>query len=323
MFVLAVVAVGCEQAESIATSVPSSSPTPTHTPTPTPTPEPTSTPIPLEPVDLSSLSLEHQAVKALMGLVPADYKTSIFADLKTILQDPSLKSALEERGLLRILGPAAIPIEEQVDSIVLALGGPGVLGILSGTLDAPKIINSLKFPGSEVETESYGAFEITKLKVVSPFITINGALSTLDETTAIFAVSLSAGSPSEEVIKTVLDVIEVSTANFLEDPFVQRLFAGVPAGVGMTVGRDCELFGAFDECTGVALSATRDGEDGVITGILEFASAEAAKAALPAIREMIEKFDPEDLIAEVEGNRVRLSAVVNVKSALRVALGSN
>ena len=39
--------------------------------------------------------------------------------------------------------------------------------------------------------------------------------------------------------------------------------------------KDCELLGAFDECTGVALSATREGEDGVITGILEFASAEA------------------------------------------------
>ena len=257
-----------------------------------------------------------------MELVPADYKISIFADLNTILQEPRLKSVLEEQGLLSILGPAAVQIQDQVDSIVLALGGPGALGILNGPLDASKIMDSLKFPGSEVEAESYGTFEIAKLKVVSPFITVNIALSTLDETTAVFAISLSAGAPSEEVIKTALDVFEGSKANFLEDPFVQRLFAGVPAGIGMTIGKDCGFFDDFEECTGVALSATREGEHGVLTGTLDFSSNDAAQAALPAIQAMVEKFEPVSFSAEVVGNKVRINAVVNVSSALRVAFGS-
>ena len=100
------------------------------------------------------------AVSDLLAMVPAEYDTALYIDLANILQDSTLTDTLERIGVIAVLGPAAGPIQEQVDSMVLAQVGSRALGVLSGQLDGQRLVDSLKSPNSEVESEVYGAFEI-------------------------------------------------------------------------------------------------------------------------------------------------------------------
>ena len=64
-------------------------------------------------------------------MVPAEYNTVIFADIRAILQDAGLRQALDDLGLLAALGPAGDAIQSQADVLVLARRGSRALGILS------------------------------------------------------------------------------------------------------------------------------------------------------------------------------------------------
>ena len=249
----------------------------------------------------------------------------VFLDVGTMLRDHSLKEALERQGVLALLGPSAGQILQQVDALGLAEDSSAVLVVLRGSLDAESIINTLRAPESEVGSESYGAFEILKVKVAVPFFTLTVPITLLDSSTAIYAISLSSKRPSIEVVKVTLDAVEGSEPGFLLDPAINQLFRAVPQGFAMTFARDCSIFGEYEGCTGLAMSVMKDGSDGVIELVRGFTSPELAQAALPAIREQVLKTGapathPKAVEVILEGDVVRSRARLDINTALQAAL---
>ena len=261
-------------------------------------------------------------------MVPVDYESAVFADVRALLANPILREAFEEQGTLAAFGPAAETIEQQVDAVILAQGDRGVLGILRGPVDIEAIIARLTAPGADVETEQYGVYEIRRLDVETAFFTISLAISPLDDTTALFAISFSPDSPSIDVVKGALDTVGGQSPGYLSDPLARQLFEGIPRGFAMLIARDCSLFvGEFEGCNGYAVSSTIEEEKGVITGVLGFTTPALAQLALPGIQAAVAE-DAKD-VSEVlgatkvtlEGNIVRLRTIVSINEALSAVLG--
>ena len=333
LFLLSMV-LGC--GEAAPTPVPTPTPTPVLTPThiPTLTPEPTPTTSALRPATGGTPPpAEHGVIEDLLAMVPADYDLVIFSDLKTILQDPTLKEALEKQGILTLLGPASGPIQDQADTMVIASGGAGVLGVLRGDLEATALLDSLKAPGYETEPESYGQFELYKLDVDLSFLTLNLAISFVDDMTAVFSLSFSPESSSVDVLKAALDVVNGSQPSFLSDPLVNQLVRNTPQGIATTVAKDCTPLeepssqNAIVGCLGLAASSVLVGGDDVaISWTVEFSSPAAALAALPAIKEQVAKLgggsSPSEAIeGSVDGKTVRVKALVDASGAIAGVLG--
>ena len=320
-----VVILGCTEVAPTATPTPTSSPTPTPTPTPIPTPTPqAATPTGAGPESaVAGETAAHRAAKELLAVVPQEYDTAIFLDIRSLLDDPTLRSAFEEQGGLAILGPLAGPLHRQLELAVIATQGPGVVAILRGPLDMEELISSLKALGAGVESETHGPFEVWKVEVSTPFFTLGLATSLLDDRTAALAVSLSADNPSSEVLRAVLDTAQGVKDGLLADPTIEQLVDSTLPGFAMLVARDCSTFVGHQEgCTGFAMSTTVEGTDGIINGVLRFDSPATAEAALRAIREADaeESGEASGLLegteVSVEGNVVRLTSRTDIDEVL-------
>ena len=288
---LVLIAAGCTEAAPAETSTPPPTPMPTSTPTPaptptlTPTPEPVAITPPVPATPSGTPTAEQKLVRDLMASVPAEFETAVFMDIRAVLQDPSLRDALEQQGLLGILGPAAGPVREQGGALVLAMGGPGAFGVLRGALDISRFTEALKAPNTEVESEVYGEFEILKVSIKFGIFALTLPISALDDTTAIFAVSLSPQRPGVDVVKAGLDTAQGSAPGFVDDPALARLLRRVQPGFAVVVSRNCDLPGDFPGCTGFAMSAARDDEGAAIDLALEFAVTAEAEDAANSLRE--------------------------------------
>jgi len=280
---------------------------------------------------MTALSGTPEEVKDLLAAIPADHDVVAFIDIKAVLQDPDVKEALEQEGVLDALGPAAGRIQQEVNTLVMAIGDTGLLGLLRGPLDVRDLLNSLKPQGANIESESYGAFEILKLDVEFPLLTLKVAASLLDDTTAVFALGFSPESPSVDLVKAALDTVGGSKPSFLSDPAARQLVESVPQGLITVVARNCDFLGGLADqsiagCTGLAMSAAKEGEDGVINGIMGFESPLVALVAAAIIKEEVAKQTeeiPEFLkTTEItqEGNLVRLKGTVDIREALSATL---
>ena len=321
---MGLVILGCAGPTLTRTSTPIPTATPTPTPTPASAPVPTPT-ISSGPTDAVAVLSDAQAsVAELFAMVPADYESAVFADVRVLLADPVLREAFEEQGTLAAFGPAAETIEQQVDAVVVAQGDRGVLRILRGPLDIEAIVARLTTSAADVESENYGGYEIRRLDVETAFFTI----SPLDDITAFFVISFSPDNPSADVVKGALDTVGGQSPGYLSDPLARQLFEGVPRGFAMLIARDCSLFvGEFEGCKGYAVSATIEEERGVINGVLGFTTPALAELALSGIRAAVEedsKDVPEILEATkvtLEGDVVRLRTIASVNEALSAVLG--
>ena len=265
-------------------------------------------------------------------MVPADYDLVIFADLEAILQDPTLKEALEEQGILALLGPLSGTIQDRADTMVLASDGAVMLGVIRGNLEAAALIASLGVPRSETEPESYGQFELHKLDVDLPFLKLNLAVSFVDDTTAVFSLRLSSESSSVDVLKAALDVLNGSRPSLLSDPLVNQLVRNTPQGIATTVAKDCTpLVGiasqnVIEGYLGLTASSVPvDGDDVAIIWAVGFSSRAAALAALPGIEEQVAKLGGDSLSGGIEGSvdgqTVRVRALVEASDALAGVVG--
>ena len=235
-----------------------------------------------------------------------------------------MTDTLERIGVMAVLGPAAGPIQEQVETMVLAQVGSRALGILRGHLDGQRLLNSLKSRDSEVESEIYGAFEILRIGVQVPFLTLTVALSFVDDNTAIFGFTLSPQRSSIDIVKGALDTMEGSEPGFLTSSAIGDAITAVPPGFAMGVTNDCSFFGQYDGCIGMVLSAEKEAEDGIVHAVLEFESPEQAEAALMNIREGVANPDfvksAEIIQSSLEETTVTIVIRVNLDEALEVAL---
>ena len=325
-FLLLAGVLGCETTSPTPSIAPT--PTPTPTPEPTPTAEPTAA---FVPADGASATVAVEGVLGeLLAAIPSGYGHVVFVDSQTIIEDPILRQEFIDLGGLAILGPIAGPLQEQLNQVVLATDEEaGIVGVLRGPLNIGALVRSVETLGGGVESETYGEFQVQTLEVKTRFLTLSLALSALDETTAVFAISLTTESTSADLAKAALDTLEGSTAGFLSHPVAGQLVVAVPQGFALLVSLDCALF--FEElagCTGISISSQREGETGIIGGVLAFGTSELAQEAVLAIQEGLAAEDPEvtglfeDTEITLEGNLVRLKSEVSLDEALSTVLDS-
>ena len=263
-------------------------------------------------------------IEELMGVIPLSYDVAIFLDIDFIVRTPGLREVFERQ--LALIGPAVAPILDQADVVVVATGAVGVMGVLRGPLEPSELIGALGAPDSEVEAEDYGRFQILKMDAQFHLLRIPIGVTLVDETTAVFAASFPPQFSSVDTLKVVLDTLLGLEPPLLSDPVLGRLFVSTPRGFGVTVSRDCALFARLEACEGLALSSAAEGEYGVTSWTFEFSSSEMARAALPLIRERVERLggpssSPAAVEGSVEGNVVRVRAVVDIGAALEAAFG--
>ena len=306
--------------------------TPTPTPTPTLTPAPTSTPIPVPaprtgdgaPDVTLPLGVAEGPVVDLLAAVPIEYENVAFLDLKQILGSEALSSSLNRLGVLAALGPAAGQVRDRVDSILIAQGAGGVLGVLRGEADPRSVAEAIKSPDSELKIESHGEFEVLSVQVQVSFFSLVVALARVDETTALFAVGSSLEGASE-LVRASLDTATGAAPGLSADPSVGRLLFEVPPGFAVTLDPRCDLLPGLESCTGAAVSATLDGELGSVHGVFIFSSPKAAQAALPVIGERAGQIGgssaPSDVQAAVDGSAVHIEGAVDLEAALEWAMG--
>ena len=157
-----------------------------------------------------------------------------------------------------------------------------------------------------------------------PFITLTVALSFVDDNTAIFGFTLSPQRSSMDIVKGALDVMEGSEPGFLTNVSIGEALAIVPPGFAMGVTSDCSFFGQYEGCIGMAMSAVKDGEDGIVHVVLEFASPEQAEAAQMNIREGVATPDlikgAQIIQDSLEETTVTIVIRVNLDAALEAAL---
>ena len=326
VFSAAVLAFSLACVESTATPTPTATPaqTPTSTPTPTPTQDP-------EAANLGKWAEEvSEEVSQLMTAVPASYDAVLFTDVETMLQDPNLQSVLQEQRVLAMLGPASGAIQELVDALVVGVDNEGILGVFRTSSDATGLITALGTLAAGVDLETYGSFEIMEINVDLPLLKLHLALTVFDETTAMFA---TASTPdvvgAGDMVKAALDAAQQTTPGFLSDPAVAALVSEVPQGFATLIAKDCTALGetpfeGIETCTGLVISATKEGETGFITGAVSFDSTEAAQAAMPAIREQLERvggLSDSPALSSVDGNLVRFRVPVDLNASLLEEFG--
>ena len=308
----------------------SRTPTPIPTPNPTPTPTPTLTPTPVPGTGDGSLEVTRPLgdaegpVADLLAAVPVEYKNVAFLDLRQILGSEALSSSLDRLGVLAALGPAAREVRESVDSILIAQGPRGILGVLSGDADPRRVAESIKSADSELKVESHGEFEELSVQVQVSFFSLVVAVSRLDERTALFAVG-SSFEGSSALVKASLDAATGAATALSDDPSIARLFFELPPGFAVTLDPRCDLLPGLDGCTGAGVSATLEGGQGTVHGIFTFSNPEAAQAALPAILErtgqIVGSSPSSEVRRSVDGSVVRIEGAVELEIALEWAMG--
>ena len=256
-----------------------------------------------------------------MAAIPDDYDASVFLDIKTIFDDQFLKEGFERLGILAALGPAAGPIRKQVDAMVLGAGGAGVLGVTQGKLDVPSLIGSLRPTGAPAEPDVYGEYRIWKVGLDLQFVTLRLALSLLDESTGIFAISFSGESTAIDGVKAALDTVDGKAPGLLSDQEISQLLGAVPPGFVVMVTKDCSAYGDHEGCTGLVASAMRVGDDAVVSWVHRFSSPSLAQAALSAIRAQASTLGgasepPKIIEGFAEGSLVRIKARIGIGEAL-------
>ena len=261
----------------------------------------------------------------LLAAVPSGYRNVAFLDLKEIMESAQLSESLDRLGVLAALGPAAGQLKEGLDAILIAQGGQGILGVLRGDVDPGELVESIKTPASQVESEDHGEFEVLTVGVELPFFSLVLAVARLDDTTVLFGVGSSVEG-SSGLVKSALDAATGAAAGLASDPSVRALLDGLPQGFAVTLDPGCSLLRDIEACTGSVVSAKADGEQGAVHGVFLFADAEAASAGLPAIEETASQIggpsSPLSAIeATVDGSSVRIEGTVELEAALAWAMG--
>ena len=262
----------------------------------------------------------------LLSVVPPEYDNLLYVDLRFLLDDPVLRAAFEEQGGLSVLGPAAQAVEELVDSLVVAQGGPALLAAVRTALGVQTVVDAVMPPGLNAESEIYGPFEITSLELSLPILTLMVAGSPISDTAALIAVSTSASTSAVDVLKTTLDTAQGEGSSMLSEPLMQQLIGAIPAGFTVLVARDCTV--AFDEyegCAGLAMSTTQEGEDGIINGVLGFETPQLLQQALPRIKAELDIGQEPGSLGSTEvsmqGNLLLLKTRVDISEAILTGFG--
>ena len=247
-----------------------------------------------------------------------------FLDLRQILGSDALSASLDRLGVLAMLGPAADEARENVDAILMAQGPGGVLGVLKGDLDPRRVAEAIRSPGSRLATERHGEFEVIGAHVQGPFFSLMVAVSQVDDTTALFAVGSSLEG-SSGLAKASLDTAAGAAPGLSADPSIGRLVSALPPGFALTLDPRCDLLPEIEGCDGAGVSATQEGDKGMVHGVFMFRDASAARAALPAIVESAGRIggvsSPSEVRTMVDGAVVRMEATVGLQDALEWALG--
>ena len=259
-------------------------------------------------------------------MVPADYDIAVFLDIRTVSADPRLREIIEGRLDRESLGPGAALLLEQVEAVVIALKDRNVLGAVRGPLTKQSLINLLKAPGTDVESQSYGASEISRVETAYP-PGIKVAMSRLDDTTLVFRAGLSPKSSSTDLVKASLDTVAGSMPGYYSVPAVKQLLEMVPQGFAVMVALDCSRFGKFTGCTALSISSKKEGEDAILHWVFQYWSPTMAQAALLALKEQAARdaqgpskpLEPVQITRE--GNTVRMKARVAISESLPGLLG--
>ena len=263
-------------------------------------------------------------ILALLAAVPVEYKSVAFLDLKQITGSEALSISLDRLGVLAALGPAGEEVRDRVDSILMAQGPGGVLGVLEGDADPRSVAEAIRSPGSELKAERHGELEVISTHVQVSYFSLAVAVSRVDETTALFAVGSSLEG-SSALVKASLDVAAGVSAGLSSDPSIGRLILDLPAGFAVTLDPRCELLPGLEDCNGAGVSATVDGGQGRVHGVFMFRNPDAALAALPAILDGAGQIGgtstPSDIRAAVDGSVVRIEGRAGLEDALEWAIG--
>lgn len=267
--------------------------------------------------------MDRRSFEEMLSVIPADSTSVTYVDIAAIRANPLLGDALDDLGIWALLSPVAAPLREQADAMALAVASGAVLGAVRWSLDIEDFLNAVKAPESETRSQGHGAFEMFTVDVKLPFLTLPLTMSLIDAKTAVFALALSPGRSSADLVEAVLDTAEAPGAGFLSDPEVSRLVPGLPPGSAMIVSRDCRLIGRYEGCVGLAVSARVEGEEGTVDWILDFSSPDAGRSALVDIaRDLAARSKGAARVEELAGgSRVRASATVGISEAFSLALG--
>ncbi len=264
------------------------------------------------------------AVLDLLSAVPVEYGNAAFLDLRQILASDALSASVDRLGVLAVLGPAADQLRDRVDAILMAQGPGGVLGVLKGDVDPRSVAEAIGSPGSPIESEGHGEFQVVTAHMETPFFSLVVAVSRVDEATALFAVGPSLEG-SSGLAKASLDTASGAAPGLSEDPAIGRLVQDLPAGFALTLDPRCGLLPDVEGCLGAGVSAALEGERGVVHGVFMFNNPAAALAALPAIVESAGRIggisSPSEVRSAVDGSVVRIEAVVGLEAALEWAIG--
>ena len=314
--------------------IPTDSPAPTSTPTPEPTPTLVSTETPAavevtatapSTADVGVLA-DAGPVMELLSAIPAEYDSAVYLDVMFLLDDPDLRAAFEEQGGLSVLGPAAGPVEEMVDSLVVAEGDPGLLAAVRSASGVQSLVDGVLPQNLNVESETHGPFEITSLEISLPILSLKIAGSLISDRVALITVSTSATGAVVDQIKVALDTAQGEGSGIISGPLMQQLIEVVPAGFTVLVARDCTVaFDDYEGCGGFVMSTTREADHGIIDAALGFETPQLLQAALPRIEaEMDTGLEPGSLGAtevSVQGNLLLLRTRVDISEAILTAFG--
>ncbi|MCE2405051.1 MAG: hypothetical protein J4F43_07825 [Dehalococcoidia bacterium] len=264
------------------------------------------------------------AILDLLAAVPLEYGNAAFLDLRQILGSDALSASVDRLGVLAALGPAADQLKDGVDAILMARGPGGVLGVLKGDVDPRRVAEAIGSPGSRIESEGHGEFEVISAHMETPFFSLVVAVSRVDEATALFAVGPSLEG-SSGLAKASLDTAAGAAPGLSGDPAIGKLLLDLPAGFALTLDPRCGLLPEVEGCIGAGVSATLQGEQGVVHGVFMFREPAAALAALPVIVESAGRIGGISSLSEVrsdvDGSVVRIEAVVGLEGALEWAIG--
>ena len=288
MLLVAIALAGCTQV------APSSTPIPTPTATVAPTPKlPTQLqegvlPTP-DPDRLDELS-------HLLSLVPADFSTAVFVDVRSIETSPLLQSTFDLKGIGL---PAILPTTatKLLDGVGVAAGpeGGGSLAVLDGSIDIEsllQLVTGLGLPILVPEPETYRGHRLWNIDAFGLTLTVGEA----DPTTVVLSSGLYLENVSNlDLVKDSLDSFDGLAPRWLNDPINERLLSRLPSGFVTTLLARCgdlahlaaviELPG----CAGAVVSAESLGGDGVVIyGLIAFEDATLASAGLQLALERIE-----------------------------------
>ncbi|PKB80060.1 MAG: hypothetical protein BZY88_10110 [SAR202 cluster bacterium Io17-Chloro-G9] len=283
---LAAASVACESsAPAVATAPP-----PTLAPTDTPVPTPTKVTLdPFATAEVPAADPELLAnLKELMALVPQEYGSAVYLNLKSLREDPALGGSItpEALGL-----DSALPslVAGLVDELVIAaeFGSRRVISGFRGPFDLEQALLLAGSFGVQVlggGAEEYGRHKVWTLDVQG----VSLAMGSADATTGVAGAHQDPSVPPTSLVKQALDAFDGQTTMLLDSTDATSLIESVPSGFAAVIIADCaglallaETEGIFG-CTGAAVSASVFGESEVaihaLVGFTEDALAATAVA---------------------------------------------